>query len=203
MNKNGYSGNFPNLVKHFAELLSYCLCKVIRQICERIIRRRGNGQLVTVLQPFNEQEVMAEGNRIIEKYCKRARVFAQKREKYLKRAFRLFKQEYEKYKYSEIFRENPKKQSEEEVFHEYQNFNQLWKNMRNYRSMWLDRVFAEKQVKSLLASQVLSQPISVSEIKFVNSYAAYLYKIIPHRNESNSAFDYAEAFRIWMFNSQD
>lgn len=55
------------------------------------------------------------------------------------------------------------------------NYAALWKNMRNYRSMWVDRVFAEKQIKIILGDNFSN---THEHFKYVNNYAAYLHNAV-------------------------
>ena len=64
--------------------------------------------------------------------------------------------------------------------------------------MWVDRVFAEKQIK-IISTENFSN--SHEHFKFVNNYAAYLYKAV--KNSNSAKIDYAEIFKKWIFNSEN
>jgi hypothetical protein len=86
--------------KELFKLISYLLCRSLRQIVFRIICAKNNG----VLEPvkglaISTAEVTKIGNEYIDRIAKRARTYALKFSTYLKKAYVLFNKEFDELGY--------------------------------------------------------------------------------------------------------
>lgn len=210
---------YQHLVSGFSEVISYALCKVVAQIVEQIIRSRSkSGQLCVIDKPLTSEEVKIIGNEIITKYIKHGKKFALQKQKFIKQAYKIFCKEFQDQNYDKLLLKDKvcqiklRKTNSGSI-----NFNEIeepventseknksyyliaWKNLKNYRKMWVERVIAERQVLAFIARRK-TQPIT--QLKPVNQYAKYLQEKIWEDKPPLNEIKFPYYFKRWFLNQE-